>query len=137
MQGHWWPKGPHSHVVGVEDFGDAGATAWSGPAGKTWSHISGVPSLLRVSTSPRKVSSDNPGAPSGSPQLLHLLGSDSFIHSSIHTTLWLLRALNAPGPRPGGGNMAVSEAAVVSILMELTFDGREKQAQWHRDTILM
>lgn len=33
--------------------------------------------------------------------------------------------------------MAVSEAAVVSVLMELTFDGREKQAQWHSDTILM
>lgn len=52
------PEGHHPHVVGIDDFSDAGATAERDPVGETHSHTSGLPSLFQLRTSLRLVTSD-------------------------------------------------------------------------------
>ena len=60
------PEGPHPHVAGVDDFCDAGATAWRDPVrgrGDTQSHLT----LLWGSTGLRTVSFGVRQGSSGSP----------------------------------------------------------------------
>lgn len=98
------PEGPHPHVVGVDDFRDAGATTWRDPARETRGHASGFPSLLWVNASLSTVL----GCPSGPLRVTStpLLSDSGFIHSYnrvvtpeclTSTRPWARRKEHGPG----------------------------------------
>lgn len=119
------PQGPHADVIGVDDFGDAGARAERDPVGDTHRAPRQVslPSLLRVSPRLRTVPSGLQG-PSGCPPLPPVGAGDSpthpfvhpFTHSFIHTAQQCLQAQGA-GPRPGRGNTAVAVREAAQSLL--------------------